>query len=103
MQIAYNETWRGDATPLGKGEVHSSILCGSTSHDTSIDTENSGKFRLLPHARACRAQPFGLPPDTRTNGETLARVARFWHARRTRARPGHDARIDDIGIGGARR
>jgi hypothetical protein len=38
--------------PLGKGEVHSSILCGSTSNPTSSNGENNGNFKLLPIARA---------------------------------------------------
>jgi hypothetical protein len=82
--------------PLGKGEVHSSILCGSTTSTTSSNSENNGKFKLLPIARATHARVRGLPATTGTNRETLARVTRFWHAGGKRT-----GRAQDVGIRGA--
>src|ERR1039458_9144219 len=84
--------------PLGKGEVHSSILCGSTTNTTSSNSENNGKFKLLPIARATHTRARGLPETTGTNRETLARVTRFWHAGGKRTGRAQDVGIAGVGI-----
>jgi hypothetical protein len=86
--------------PLGKGEVHSSILCGSTSNTTSSNGENNGNFKLLPIAHATHARARGLPATTGTNRETLARVTRFWHAGGKRTGRAQDVGIHGVGIDG---
>ena len=96
MQIAYNETWRGDATPLGKGEVHSSILCGSTTSGTVVGTENRSKVGHFLNACACGVCALHLPSSAGTDRETLARVTRIWHATRTTAAATEVAAIAEV-------
>jgi hypothetical protein len=69
--------------PLGKGEVECSIHSGSTSLAVPAGIENSSKIELLSNIRMRGARELELPASAGTKREMLARVARFWHARRT--------------------
>jgi len=50
----------------------------------------------LPIVDGCATRPHGLPANTRTNRETLARVTRFWHATRTTAAATEVAAIAEV-------
>ena len=84
------------ATALGKGEVHSSILCGSTTSGTVVGTENRSKVGHFLNACACGVCAFHLPSSTGTDRETLARVTRIWHATRTPAAATEVAAIAEV-------
>src|SRR5664280_1372337 len=68
------------APALGKGEVHSSILCGSTTDLRPINSAFNHKIRDLARVAAVDFVLAAHPVSTRTKREAACQLTQNWHA-----------------------